>query len=208
MILNLLEHLSGYDIIVIDDGSEWSEDIDLNFGPDVQYFRKPHGGKEGMWRGWLLGQQVALASKHDYFLFIADDVIPNMDIVDSICRQGWSEKLFSITPTNTGRYNEWGSFRMGQQDFKIDDHLFKEVGFMDLGTLTNRHTLDKVIVDPIPASWFDRPDKSSGVGHMITKKMRALRVCMMTTIPSISTHGDHESVMHKDHRKTTPLTNV
>jgi hypothetical protein len=71
--------------------------------------------------------------------------------------------------------------------------------------LTNRTTIQDVTIDAIPAFWFDRLDKSSGVGYQLSMKFRNLGVKMMIPEYSYCYHGDHESVMHKKHRIAVPL---
>lgn len=211
-LIRLLKEVNqGHSILVIDDGSEWffadSDYMDVfETIEDRTHTRFENGGKKQFWNRWQYAIKKCLESKHNDFLFLADDVTNvNMDMIKKITEQGWTDKFYAVNVVNDGRTGCWGPFNTGQAPFNIDDTQFNEVGFVDCGFVTNRHTLEQITIDPIPESWFDRPDKSSGVGHQLTLKMRKLGVKMLNTTPSLCYHGDHESKMHGDHRKDVPL---
>lgn len=196
------------EVLVIDDGSDWSKDnyLHLNKFPFAKVLRTQHTGKQGYWRKWLIAHQLCLGSRHEYFCFMADDFEGvKFNVLRDIESQGWEEHLFAINLANDGRTNTWGGFTTNQPSFKINDTEFNEVGFVDCGFITNRFTLSKIEVDQIPSAWFDHKDKSSGVGAQLTRKFRTFGVKMMTPTPTIVKHGAHESVMHGEHRKQTPL---
>ena len=92
-----------------------------------------------------------------------------------------------------------------QPGITINGITFQECGFVDGLFITNRKTLEKIEVAQVPNSWFDRPDKSSGVGYYMSMDLRTKGVKMMIPDSSLVMHGDHESQMHKEHRKQVPL---
>lgn len=204
---NLLEELPGCDdvnILIVDDGSKYNcKYFDSKV---IKYFRFPHTGKKGFYKKWDFAIDYCLASKHNDFLFLPDDIENiNMGMIQKIIKQGWSDVPYVVNVINDGRTFCWGRFRTGQMPIEIDDTVLNEVGFTDCGFLSNRHTMEQIQIDRVSETWFDRPDKSSGVGHQLTKKMRKLGVKMLMPTPSLCTHGDHESKMHKEHRKKNPL---
>lgn len=208
MLKSLLKKLSGFDIIVIDDGSEWSKDKRKR-PRKCQFIRTIHEGKKGFWRKWVVAHSLATSSNHNYFLFIADDMTePDIEILEMLTNQGWDDNLFAISPLNTNRYHEWGKHSTGHGTFELGDYEFIETGFIDCTMFTNRTTLEAMKIEPVKKEWFRRQDRSSGVGKNITMELRELEIPMFVTKPSIFKHGNHESVMHRDHRKNRPLLSV
>lgn len=211
MLKNLLGELKGskHDVLIIDDGTgfDWRdiENACLNDGR-FDLIELEHGGKRFFWRSWKIALDHFKHSKQEYVCFLPDDVVNlQLDKMESFTKQGWDNMRFAINLSNPGNRYRWGHYSTGQPDFKVDGRLLQECGYVDGCFITNRHTLQDVEIDPIPASWFDRESKSSGVGHQMTYKLRKLRVKMMIPETSYLYHGDHESVMHKEHRKQTPL---
>ena len=203
MLMHLLHELRGNGaVLVIDDGSNY----DLSVYPYQKLIRTIHEGKQGFWKKWLLARQIALATNHEYFVFLPDDV-SNVDIdaLDTITSQGWNDRLFAMTLCNTGERYRWGKHRPIQEDFDLANRTWQQCDYVDGCFITNRTTLEAFDIDPVPLEWFDRPDKSSGVGYQMTMKLRALGCPMMLPDKSVVHHGDHESVMHKEHRVTTKL---
>jgi len=210
MLKDLLGELQGHDVIIIDDGSPCFKDdyysLRLMRSAPVQIIRTHHEGKKGFWKKWVMARQIALGSHHDYFLMIPDDISKvDLDSIKAITKQGWDDSLFAVNIINCGRSECWGEFKTGQANVKINDVTLNEVGFVDCGFLTNRHTLKHIDIHEIPDVWFDRESKSSGVGHKMTNSMRQIGVVMMMAEEGLCYHGDHESVMHPEHRKETPL---
>lgn len=210
MLKSLLSELP-FEIIVIDDGSDYSKDqtdswtMKLNH-PLTDFIRTIHEGKQGFWKKWLLARQIALGTDHDYFMFLPDDV-SNVDIeaVNKIISQGWDDRLFAMNLCNTGELYRWGKGREFQEDFALAGRHWKQCDYVDGCFITNRETLQAIDIDPVPKEWFDRPEKSSGVGYQMTMKLRALNCPMMLPDRSLVYHGDHDSVMHPEHRKEVKL---
>ncbi len=204
-----------HDIIVIDDGSAYmkrfSNRLKVAEEPDkeinAQLIKTNHEGKKGFWRKWIIARQLALGSGHDYFLFLPDDIRDlNLQAIEELTKQGWDDLLFAVNIINCNRDQCWGYYRTGQEDIEIGDTILKEVGFVDCGFLTNRTTLDYVPIREIGEGWFDRPDKSSGVGAQMTESMRIVGTKMMMPFPGLC-HYDwkHASVMHPKPVNDKPL---
>lgn len=209
MLQNLVVELEGLDVIIIDDGSKHWGDYGLNCFKcnSVKLIRTHHEGKKGFWKKWVMARQIALGSEHDYFLMIPDDISKlDLGTIKDITRQGWEDSLFAVNVINCGRKDCWGSYFTGQEPIQVNGVTLSEVGFVDCGFLTNRHTLQHIDIHEVSPEWFDRPDKSSGVGYQMSTSMRLIGTKMMMPTPGLCFHGSHESVMHKEHRVKTPLT--
>jgi len=163
-------------------------------------------GKRNFWKKWKFAVEFCKDSDEEYFLFVPDDFKNyDLDMIKRLTMQGWDNHLFAVNLSNDGRSHCWGGFGTGQPSFNVGEYKFDEVGFVDCGFLTNKHTIERLTIDEVPEGWFNRPDKSSGVGHQLTKKFRSFGVKMITPTPSLAFHGDHESKMHGEHRKDIPL---
>lgn len=163
-------------------------------------------GKRMFWAKWQEAIRICLESKEDWFLFLPDDYTDiNLKLLEKLTTQDWDHLLVAINVANCGRTECWGRHRTKQPPFKIEGVEFNEVGFVDCSYLTNRTTLQYLKIEEMPSEWWDRPDKSSGVGFQNTMQFRRLGVPMMMPTPTLAKHGDHTSVMHGEHRLTTPL---
>ena len=208
--MSILDELkkTKHKVLVIDDGSEYNfETLSTIDRSDWKLLSNPfNGGKEKFWERWLEALSGFKESNEEYVLFLPDDVSNiQIDKIDNLCNQGWDDYLFAVNVLNDGRENCWGEFSLGQIEINIDKVKYREVGFVDCGFLSNRNTMSKINIDEVPKSWFNRSDKSSGVGYQLTTKMRELGVRMMTPDKSLAYHGDHDSVMHPEERKNNPL---
>jgi len=209
MLNSLLQELQAYPVTIIDDGSEWTKEGGAIVCQDSQLLRTNHEGKKGFWKKWLIAHQLCLGSNEDWFLFLPDDFQRiDMEQIEKFTKMGWEEELFALNISNSGRNQCWGLFSTGAKDFYQDEYKFTEYGFTDCSFLTNRHTLEKITIDPVGGNWFKDSGRSSGVGHQTTMKFRELGVKMLHSIPSLAYHGAHDSVMHYEHRKETPRTSI
>ena len=210
MLKSLLEELkdSEHEVLIIDDKSDYNlaSIFYLNRPDWTIYEPLEHKGKQRFWEQWHYAFNEIQSSTHEYICFLPDDVC-NLDLksIERFTKQGWDNMRFAINLSNSGTRYRWGKWSTGQPDFEINDMLLQECGYVDGLFITNRHTLEGVTIDPVPESWFTRPDKSSGVGYQLSMKLREKHVKMMIPEYSYCYHGDHESVMHKEHRKAVPL---
>ncbi len=190
------------DYHVLDDGS----DFDLAaFIPRDRFTRFKHGGKQSFWKKFAYAFDLCKRSEHNTFAFIQDDLMDvDYKTMQEIGSQ-WVNKLYCMHLCNDGREYCWGRFRMGVKPIHYGANTLVEVGFCDCIFMTNRKTLEDLTIDPVPSVWFDRPDKSSGVGAQLTEKLRISGVPMVKPLKSLCYHGDHPSTMHGAHRKVMPL---
>lgn len=205
MLRGLIQELDDLSIMVVDDGSKWVG-CDKPLGSHINFITTVHEGKRGFWKKWLVAQQIALGTHHDYFVFLPDDVSNiDLDAISTIALQGWKDNLFALNLLNCGERYRWGKWKELQEDFALAGRHWKQCDYVDGAFITNRRTLESFEIEPVPDSWFYSPDKSSGVGYQMTMKLRALGCPMMLPDRSLAFHGDHESVMHPEHRKEVKL---
>ncbi len=210
MLHNLLKECLSHDneLLIIDDrsGYDYERLGKLNRTDWVIFESLEHTGKKGFWKKWDYAINECKFSSNNWFLFLPDDVT-NVDFkaIENLTKQGWDDKYLAINLSHSGHRYRWGKWDTGQQDIEVEGMLLQECGYVDGCFLTNRKTLEQITIDPVPSTWFDRPDKSSGVGYQMSMKLRKLGCVMMLPEFSYLYHGDHESVMHKEHRKAVPL---
>jgi hypothetical protein len=205
MLNKIVGHLSdnGINYHVLDDGSD-NFDIDT-IVPKGFVTRFTHGGKEKFWLKYMYAVDMCKKSAADTFIFLQDDCLDlNIDELKVIAEH-WKDSEYVINLINDGRDQCWGRYRMGLKPIETDNNKLIEIGFCDCIFMTNRKSLRLVEIKPVPKSWFDRPDKSSGIGAQFTKQFRALGVPMLKPEKSFCFHGDHPSTMHTEHRKQLPL---
>jgi hypothetical protein len=187
MLKGLLQELKGLDVEVIDDLKTY--------------------GKENFWMRWEQARQLCLRSKHDDYMILHDDCSEvDLDEIREIFKR-FKGQPFVCAAISDGRTSCWDSVPNRLHDFKTERYNYTCFGFFDCNGLSNRATFSKFRVDAVPASWF-KMAKSSGVGAQLTKKLAALKVPMFVSSPSLTYHGAHESAMHYEERKSTPLVAV
>ncbi len=210
MLINLLNELkdSPHEVLIIEDGDNYDVDKFKPFNREDWKIisNQIHGGKQLFWKRWEQALNEIPSYKHEWICFMPDDISQiNLPAIESFTKQGWGNMRVAINLSNSGTRYRWGKYSSGQPDIEIDGMLLQECGWVDGLFLTNRYTLEGIQMDEVPESWFNRPDKSSGVGYQLTKKFQSKRVKMMLPEYSYCFHGDHESVMHPEHRKEVPL---
>lgn len=184
MLKALKKKLSAFDVFVID--------APITFG------------KDNFWKRWEQARLYCLASKHDNYLIIPDDVT-NLDIkaVKAIHRQ-YENQLFSCSVINDGRKKGWNNTPNKRNDKKVYGYTLNDLDFFDCGGLTNRNTLSKIKITGVSQRWL-ATRSSSGVGYQLTTQLREMKAKMFIPTPSLCSHGDHKSVMHPEERKKNPL---
>ncbi len=181
MLTNLLNELGSMDVSVIDSTETF--------------------GKDKFWMRMKEAVQICIESKHDNFMIMPDDVTDvQIDRITEVLNTMQNMK-YIVNIINDGRVKCWGSIPIAA--FNIGELIHSD--YCDCGFITNRKTLSLINVLPVHWTWFDRPDKSSGVGYQLTMQMRRQGVLMYTPKKSLVYHGEHDSVMHYAERKRTPL---
>ncbi len=195
MLDSLTAELKGENYLILDDGSSYPIKYDM--------VRFPHEGKAGFYKKWQFALKTAEATKDDFFLFIPSD-FQNVQL-DEIKRihEKMKHQAYVYNVINDGR--EWCWIHKEKEPY---NETTDKVYFTDCGFFCNRRALDAI-------KWRTRevdkkrfklnPNISSGVGQNLTMQFHTARVPMYMPKKSLATHGDHPSMMHPEHRKTTPL---
>ena len=195
MFKEVLEHLKHLNPVVLDDGSSYFIDY-----PNVIKFK--NGGKKEFWRKWFVAFELAKASDDDFFLFMPNDFLDlDLDLVQKLHKK-YKNKPYLCNIINDGR--EWCWI---QKPAEPVDQYVRKVYFTDCGFFCNREALERIefTIDPVNPKRFKYRDISSGVGQQLTFKFNRNGVKMYLPIKSLAKHGDHESTMHGEERKKTPL---
>lgn len=207
MLTKILLHLRGKvsSILVLDDCSSYPE-IKME---GIEYRRaKERRGKRNFYLQWDEAFDYCKENPSDIFIFMPDDFL-NIDIesilkIDQSLIQS-SKQNYAFNIINDGRVQMWTPiFRSPKQFGRIPGF---SVGFVDCGFFCNEGTLKQLMycIDQVPEEWFDNPHKSSGVGMQLSKRMVKAQIKMYQPLKSLAYHGDHDSVMHPEHRKQVPL---
>jgi hypothetical protein len=157
-------------------------------GYDVYVIDNPETfGIDKFWMRWETARLYCLKSRHNDFIILPDDVTKfEFKEIKKIFNR-YKNQLFTCNLIDDGRGKCWGSEQ-----------------YFDCGGLTNRKTLQKIKVHPVSQDWINTRT-SSGVGYQLTLQLRKIRATMITPAYSLCYHGDHESIMHPEERKKTPL---
>jgi hypothetical protein len=175
-------------------------------GLDVSVINDPETfGKDKFWMRFEKARQLCLESDHDNYAILHDD-ISNIDWnqVNRLFKK-FKNREFVCALKTDDRTACWGSKINRHNSFISDGYNHVDIGFFDCCGITNRKTFGRFSIDEVNKSWFDRPNKSSGVGFQITMKLRRQKIPMYVTYPSLASHGFVDSVMHYEERKKTPL---
>jgi hypothetical protein len=198
-LLSLLHELSGRDVTVIDDGSEYDPTEHCKL---CDYIRTQHRGKRYFYKQWQFALDIAKNSEHTKFLFLQDDAydidLKTLDRIDE-------REPFLLHLWNFGREQLWTSYLPQSKLFW--GVKTEKVGYVDCVYLTNYATLDLIDFNQpeVGQKWFSRGDISSGVGHHQSRLFFNMNIPMYRPIKPLASHGKYESVMHPDHRKLVPL---
>jgi hypothetical protein len=198
MLLEALKPLGGWvsDYVILDDCSPYKM-----MGKNVIQ-NKVREGKKGFWKQMDKAFKWAKESNCDWFVFMPDDFL-NLNTERIECLMNNVKEPFAFNLIFDGRVNQWIPFEPTKV-FEIDAI---EVGYCDGGFFCSRNTLELLSFEMLPVedSWFNRPNKSSGIGRQLTERMRAKNVKLYCPVKSLAYHGTHESMMNPEERKLNPL---
>ena len=198
MLQRLLDECVGQgEIFVLDDGSEYDP---APFDADCLYIRSEHGGKRWFYQKWRMAFEIAQKATSEDVLFLADD----MEQID-FDRLYTGKSIHVQHLLNTGRTKEWTRIEPKQMEWNGES--YHKVGFVDCAYKTNKATLSKIgwYQPAPPVHWFASDKISSGVGYTQSRLFVERGVPMYLPNVTIAHHGDHESQMHPELRKTQPL---
>jgi len=196
MLKQVLNDLKSEVVTILDDGSDF-----VIKHPNVIRFK--NGGKQEFYKKWQLALMIAEGTNDDFFLFMPSDFL-NIDLKRiKELHEEYKGKPYVYNIINDGRDMCWNNFRP-----QMIDRDTTQVFFTDCGFFCNRMVLDKIgftIPNVDPKRFVRRQDISSGVGQMLTQLFNRHKVRMFKPTHSLAYHGEHESTMHPEHRKSTPL---
>jgi len=190
-------------VTVLDDGSDYDPTPYLE---KCDYYRSQHLGKEGFYIQWKQAFSLAKYRQDDLNIFLPDDVTNvDFDRISKIASE-LSKELYVCNILNLGHRTGWNAGHLPTERNVAGEDLVN-CGFVDCGYFTNLKTLKAIRFHQpwINPKWFDRPNKSSGVGHSQTKQYRGHEIPMYLPVKSLAYHGVHESKMHPEERKRNPL---
>lgn len=205
MLKTIVDQLESFNVSyhIVDDGS-----TNHPFGGFKNVKSFEHGGKQKFWERYQYGLDYALASDHDNYIFMPDDFLDlKLDQI-KLLFDAWQQSEFAVNIINDGREHCWGNYRLGLKPIPFLDNVLTEVGFNDCGFISNRLSIRNIKLVQMQDAWFDRPDKSSGVGFQLTNQMRKLGIPMLKPQTSLAYHGEHESKMHGEHRNQVQLKSI
>jgi len=195
MLKDLTAELKGENFLILDDGSSYPLKDDM--------IRFPHEGKAGFYKKWQFAFKTAEATKDDFFLFIPSD-FQNVQL-DEIKRihETMKHQAYVYNVINDGR--DWCWIQKDPEPY--NENTYK-VYFTDCGFFCNRKALESIdfkIRSVDPKRFKLSPNISSGVGQNLTMQFHTARVPIYMPKMSLAYHGDHQSVMHPEHRKKNQL---
>ena len=210
MLKQLLEDIFKYTeykmyVVVFDDGSKRTYDLSKY---DVKYIKYvKNNGLKNLWR--VINDAFKFIGKIDakYYFYLQDDlrlkenffeesirIFEKIDDDKKIC-------LELRTDQRTTRPN-WTAI----EPKIIDEYIHTQWVELDFICKYNFFESLNFKINPIPMSrWDKNPHNSSGVGQQISVRLSEKGLNMYHVINTLTTHGDHESVLLPELRKNEKL---
>jgi glycosyltransferase involved in cell wall biosynthesis len=210
MLKQLLEDIFKYTeykmyVVVFDDGSKRTYDLSKY---DVKYIKYvKNNGLKNLWR--VINDAFKFIGKIDakYYFYLQDDlrlkenffeesirIFEKIDDDKKIC-------LELRTDQRTTRPN-WTAI----EPKIIDEYIHTQWVELDFICKYNFFEALNFKINPIPMSrWDKNPHISSGVGQQISVRLSEKGLNMYHVINTLTTHGDHESVLLPELRKNEKL---
>lgn len=193
--------------------------IRKKFGDNQHILIHPtHCGKSRYWElvSMLYSQTCSLYStrgiKFDYFIQLPDDVrLDNLFFSKAIDQFNAIEdpNKICLNLLNDGRQQTGWT---GVEHTKVvhKGYSFINTGWVDMCFISTARFFDEMSwkIKEIPVSWSGNPEKSSGVGMQISRKLVNKGYTMYMVSNALVAHGMHNSQMHPEHRKRVPLVSV
>lgn len=222
MLLDLLKDIKrdqqDYDLklLIYNDASKKSYQkvtwyLKQNFHDHEYYHNKIKNGKPGYWKtiNWLFDKLKE--SEFDYVIQLPDDVRLVDDFFNkSIIRfQSITDPkkicLNLLNDYSRDGKNFWTSYL--PFDCRFNEYYFTRNGWIDGCYLANNKFFEllKYTIEPVSPRWTADPNKSSGVGMQVSYRIVRSKHYFYQVKFSLVIHGNHKSVMHPQHRLTTPL---
>jgi len=213
LLSDIEKNKSNYSVMVniYDDGSEANYTKVLNKYDNINYKKYGNHGKKRYWELVNKSFYDAKYSNAKYFYKFDDDVKLVDDFFNKTIKI-WNkiddEKKICLNPLlddlrkgqtvwgGTPKIVKFGNFKIWNSDwvdmmFMCEKNFFKSLDFEIQKISTSR--------------WKKDPKKSSGVGVQISNRLRGQNLGMYQVCDSLIIHGDHDSAMNDELRKTEPI---
>jgi len=197
MLLELLDQLKGFDIVVWDDNSEFEIEGDFRF----YKFYKNYGKKEA-WRKFkrIFNYLLNDYSEYDYYFIIPDDVIlcenfikKALNLYKSI--EDNNKICLSLLSDDRVKSPCWTDF----EPIEKGDVILTQ--WSDLCFLCEKKFFEQVRnIEVKEDRWDNNPDLGSGVGSVISRLLYSNDYNQYHTKESLVKHIGYKSKMNKDHR--------
>jgi hypothetical protein len=205
MLDRLLAQLEGYRVRVYDDGSK--PRLEVPEWCNLTRSHKNHG-KQQYWK-WV--NVLLRKAKHDGGLVM---VLPD----DVTFADGSPQKAIELFAALEAQHRDRGVCLNLIRDSRSANWTgFKSVsynrdilrtGWMDGCFVANQQFLSAFhrIPPQNPRRWISDPSMGSGVWEFVSRNNFAAGHMFFQVKKSLCVHGDHESVMHPDQRRSNPIT--
>jgi glycosyltransferase involved in cell wall biosynthesis len=210
MLKQLLEDIFKYTeykmyVVVFDDGSKRTYDLSKY---DVKYIKYvKNNGLKNLWR--VINDAFKFIGKIDakYYFYLQDDLRLKKNFFEESIRifeKIDDDKKICLelrTDQRTTRPN-WTAI----EPKIIDEYIHTQWVELDFICKYNFFESLNFKINPIPMSrWDKNPHNSSGVGQQISVRLSEKGLNMYHVINTLTTHGDHESVLLPELRKNEKL---
>ena len=206
MLNKLLAQLGGYSVTVFDDAS--TPALMVPEGVKVIRARVNHG-KQGYWR-WINVLLAEARTKGGDVMVLPDDVTfikggldRTVELFADIKEQ-CPDHGACFNPLRDNRKVNWTGFVRERFDKYLDS-----AGWCDGLFICNQQFLQLFRnIPPVdPIRWQIKKGKGSGAWEYVSRVAYRHKALFFQARKSLVIHGEHESVMHTEHRKQNPIKN-
>ena len=217
-LLALLRQVSCYsqsyaiEIVIFEDKSkaDYTECTDLlsnNANLKHSWYRTgKHAGKKNYWQVIDSAYSILKNKTFDYMVHLPDDVLLTDDFIFR------SISLYELIPDRRKiclnllceiNRNNPGWTNLTPKHFS----QFINTGWVDMCFIATNRYLKALNfgINPVDPEWSGNPERSSGVGLQISRRLVKQGYNLYQVKRSLVIHGIHDSVMHPEHRKENPI---
>lgn len=201
------------DIFIQDDGGDMPP-IDIKLPQNVKLTVRRHrynNGKAGYWLLVNIALSRLRAARYDYVIMLPDDVTLAKDFFTQAISQ-WEDiadpkKICLSLLLDKGREGQRCWTNEQPRIVLFGERRYWKTQWNDLCFIAGPRLISALNgrIKNIPVSASSQNGKSSGVGKQITNRLNAKGFSLYHVTETLVYHGDHESVMHKEFRKTNPI---
>lgn len=201
------------DVFVQDDGGDLPP-IDVAMPENVKLSIRRHRynkGKAGYWQLVNYAFSRLRLAKYDYVVMLPDDVTLAKDFFTQAISK-WEriadpKKICLSLLLDKGREGKRCWTNEQPRVVLFGEQKYWKTQWNDLCFIAGPKFISALggRIKNIPASASSQNGKSSGVGKQVTARLNAKGFSLYHVTETLVFHGDHESVMHKEFRKTNPI---